>query len=74
MGVLGIYWGVSGLRKKLNSSENRKNHVYRYGSDQNPLNNTSSCHDDHDNQIHSLRRDVFRLAQPVALINGNTSN
>ena len=26
MGVLCIYWGVSGLRKKLNSSENRNNH------------------------------------------------
>ena len=26
MGVLGIYWGVSGLRKQLNSSENR-NHT-----------------------------------------------
>ena len=27
MGVLGIYWGVSGLRKQLNSSDNRNNHT-----------------------------------------------
>ena len=68
MGVLGIYWGVSGLRKKLNSSDNRNNHTptgTAGGSNQNPLNNTSSCHDDHDNQIHSLRRDVFRLAKYI---------
>ena len=27
MGVLGIYWGVSGLRKKRNSAKKRKNHM-----------------------------------------------
>ena len=27
MGVLGIYWGVSGLRKERNSAEKQKNHT-----------------------------------------------
>ena len=59
MGVLGIYWGVSGLRKKVNLSDNRNNHT--------PADTAggSNRHDDHDNQIHSLWRDVFRLAKYI---------